>query len=99
MKQDEISSSISRDRKKRSGREERQSANHGAAKSKESLEEGVEGGDSVLDTFGSLHATAVESNVRVGELLDERDESRDDGVESVGCNEGPDVRAEKHQLS
>jgi hypothetical protein len=56
MKQDEISSSISRDRKKRSGREERQSANHGAAKSKESLEEGVEGGDSVLDTFGSLHA-------------------------------------------
>jgi len=65
------------------GRNEKKDAHHRSAQSKESLEESVESGDGILDSLGSLHPPSVESNVRVGEFLDELNESRNDGVESV----------------
>lgn len=70
-------------RQKKKTREKDKDAHHGSAEGKEGLEKRVERGDGVLDALGTLHSPSVESNVRVGELLDERDESRDDGVKSV----------------
>lgn len=49
------------------------------------LEQGVQSGDSVIVTVFTLQSSSVESNVPICQLVNEVEQTRHDGVQSVGC--------------
>lgn len=55
----------------------------GTRESEESLEEGLEGGNGVFDGNCSLEPESVESNVPVGELVDQSKHSGDNSVQAI----------------
>lgn len=47
------------------------------------FKEGLERSEAALDAALALEATTIEADIPIGEIVDERNEARDDGVQAI----------------